>query len=91
MPNIETSTASNIILSTIPAGDTFMGGACIVLEHLDNGYTAVLGKELKSMSFGSNNNYTESNYRKYLEEAYLPILEETFGAENIGTHEVDLY
>ena len=78
----------------LKAGDIFKdkdGEEYILLYFMPNGDAAVLKKDsLKSMKFGSNNNYNGCNIDKYLCEKYLPELERKFGKNNIVEHEVDL-
>ena len=78
----------------LKAGDIFKdkdGDEYILLYFMSNGDAAVLKKNsLKSMEFGSNNNYNGCNIDKYLCEKYLPELERKFGKNNIVEHEVDL-
>lgn len=78
----------------LKAGDVFRdkdGEEYILLYFMPNGDAVVLKKDpLKSMKFGSNNNYNGCNIDKYLCEEYLPELEKKFGKNNIVEHEVDL-
>ena len=80
--------------NNIKAGDVFKdndGEEYILLYFLPNGDAAVLTKNsLKSMKFGSDNNYNGCNIDKYLCEEYLPELERKFGKNNIVEYEVDL-
>ena len=80
--------------NNLKAGDIFKdkdGEEYILLYFLPNGDAVVLAKNsLKSMEFGSNNNYNRCNIDKYLCEEYLPKLERKFGKNNIVEHEVDL-
>lgn len=64
----------------------------IVFKQLET-VTSVLRKEAldKTMRFGDNNDWRESDIRKYLNNEYLGELEESFGAENIIPHSVDLF
>lgn len=81
-------------LSLLKAGDVFEknGVEYIVCEQLENEITAVVRKDCldKTMSFGDDNNWKESKWRKYLNDEYLKELEAAFGADNIVEHEVDL-
>jgi hypothetical protein len=81
-------------LSDLPVGATFSksGKEFIVLEHFDDGNTAVIAKEsLKDkMSYGANNNFAGSNIRKFLNTDYLGKFEDDFGVENIVEHDIDL-
>ena len=78
----------------LKAGDIFKdndGEEYILLHFMPNGDAVVLKKKpLKSMEFGSNNNYDGCDIDKYLYEEYLPELERKFGKNNIVEHEVDL-
>lgn len=80
--------------NNLKAGDIFKdkdGEEYILLYFMSNGDAAVLTKNsLKSMKFGSDNNYKGCNIDKYLCEEYLSELERKFGANNIVEHEVDL-
>ena len=81
-------------LSLLKPGDVFVknGVQYIVCEQLKNRTTAVVRKECldKTMAFGSNNNWKESNWREYLNTTYLKEMENVFGTGNIIEHEVDL-
>ncbi len=68
------------------------GEEYIVCEQFKDGTISVLKAELleKTMSFGKNNNWAESNWREYLNGTYLTELERKFGSENIIPHKVDL-
>lgn len=78
----------------LKAGDVFKdkdGEEYILLYFMSNGDAVVLKNDsLKSMEFGSNNNYNGCNIDKYLCGEYLPELERKFGKNNIVEHEVDL-
>lgn len=80
--------------NNLKAGDIFRdkdGEEYILLYFLSNGDAVILKKgSLKSMKFGSNNNYNRCNIDKYLCEEYLLELERKFGKNNIVEHEVDL-
>lgn len=80
--------------NNLKAGDVFKdndGEEYILLHFLPNRDAAVLKKgSLKSMKFGSDNNYNGCNIDKYLCEEYLSELERKFGKNNIVEHEVDL-
>lgn len=82
------------VLSLNP-GDVFKdrdGEAFIVLEHPEDGRTAVLKKGLlEEMQFGSSNDWRDSYIRQELNATYLRSLEEKFGEENILAHTVDLF
>ena len=81
-------------LRSLNPGDTFKmkDTEYIVCEQLNNGTTAVVRKECldKTMEFGDDNNWKDSNWRQYLNDEYLKELEDMFGSENIVEHEVDL-
>lgn len=64
----------------------------IVLEHLPNGKTVCLSKDLvKSMAYDKKTGiYTNSNIRKYLNSEFLDKLSAEVGEENICEHIVDL-
>lgn len=68
------------------------GEEYIVCEQFEDGTVSVLKAELleKTMSFGKNNNWAESNWREYLNGTYLTELERKFGSENIIPHKVDM-
>ena len=78
----------------LKAGDIFKdndGEEYILLYFMSNGDAVILKKDsLKSMEFGSNNNYNGCNIDKYLCGEYLSELERKFGKNNIVEHEVDL-
>lgn len=64
----------------------------IVLEHLPDGKTVCLSKDLvTSMAYDKKTGiYTNSNIRKYLNSKFLDKLSAEIGAENIFEHTVDL-
>lgn len=68
------------------------GEEYIVCEQCKNGTTSILRANIlnNKMKFGQNNNWTESEIRKYLNNEYLKELERKFGEENIVEHKVDL-
>ena len=78
----------------LKAGDIFKdkdGEEYILLYFMPNGDAAILKKDsLKSMKFGSDNNYNGCDIDKYLCEEYLSELDRKFGKNNIVEHEVDL-
>ena len=82
------------LLNNLKAGDVFKdkdGEEYVLLYFQSNGDAVVLTKHsLKSMEFGSDNNYNGCNIDRYLCEEYLPELEKKFGKNNIVEHEVDL-
>lgn len=81
-------------LADIPNGSTFKVGnfEFIKLGDAEDGETtAVILKDfVKKMEFGKNNNYEESNVRKYLNNEFLKELEKAVCTSNIYTHKVDL-
>ena len=81
--------------SSLNPGDVFKdrdGEEYIVLEHPEDGRTAVLKKGLlEEMQFGSSNDWRDSYIRQELNSTYLRELEEKFGEENILAHTVDLF
>lgn len=64
----------------------------IVLEHLPDGKTVCLSKDIvTSMAYDKKTGiYTNSNIRKYLNSKFLDKLSAEVGAENIIEHTVDL-
>ena len=63
----------------------------IVLEHTDDGYTAVITKEMAHyMAFGRNADYSRSEIRKWLNREFHNELVEAVGKDNILKHTVDL-
>ena len=64
----------------------------IVLEHLPNGKTVCLSKDIVTfMAYDKKTGvYTNSNIRKYLNSKFLDKLIKEVGAENIIEHTVDL-
>lgn len=81
-------------LSLLSPGDVFEknGIKYIVCEQFADGRTAVVRKECldDTMEFGSDNNWKNSDLRKYLNGKYYNEIKNTFGVENIIEHEVDL-
>lgn len=81
-------------LSKVEAGKTFNTGTMehIVLEHLPDGKTVCLSKDIvKRMEFDKETGvYTNSDMRKYLNSKFLDKLSAEVGAENIIEHTVDL-
>lgn len=81
-------------LSDVAAGETFKVGdfEFIKLGDAADGETTavILKKFVKKMEFGKNNNYAESDVRKYLNTEFLKELEKVAGAKNIYEHKVDL-
>ena len=86
--------SSGVELSTLEPGTVFKknGVEYIVCEQHDDRRTSVVRKECleNSMKFGDNNNWIDSNVRSYLNEKYLPDIENDFGEDNILVHDVDL-
>lgn len=82
-------------VSSLNPGDVFKdrdGEEYIILEHTEDGRTAVLKKGLlEEMQFGSSNDWRDSYIRQELNSTYLRSLEEKFGEENILAHTVDLF
>lgn len=83
-----------IRLSALRAGDIFKGkngNEYIVCEQFLD-YTAVVRKDVtnKTMTFGEDNNWANSEWRKYLNSEYYQEISDEFGKENINEHEVDL-
>lgn len=84
--------SNKMVLSFVELGD-IINGKYIVLEHFSDGTTAVIRKDLleDSMEFGdSNNDWRESNVRKYLNDDYLKEIEKEFGVDNIVEHTTNL-
>ena len=81
-------------LSKVEVGKTFNIGTMehIVLEHLPDGKTVCLSKDIvKRMEFDKKTGvYTNSDMRKYLNSKFLDKLAKEVGAENIIEHTVDL-
>ncbi|MDE6312824.1 MAG: hypothetical protein K2M46_04280 [Lachnospiraceae bacterium] len=83
---------NKVVLSSVKPG-TVINNGFIVLEHYENGTTAMIRKDLMEdiIKFGEdNNNWCESNIRKYLNGVYRKKLEDEFGKENIVEHTTDL-
>lgn len=81
-------------ISLLNPGDVFEknGVEYIVCEQFADGRTAVVRKECldDTMEFGSDNNWKNSDLRKYLNGKYYNEIKNVFGVENIMDHEVDL-
>ena len=81
-------------LAKIQVGNTFNTGTMehIVLEHLPDGKTVCLSKDIvEFMAYDKKKGiYTNSNIRKYLNSKFLDKLAKEVGAENIIEHTVDL-
>lgn len=81
-------------LSKVEVGNTFKTETMehIVLEHLPDGKTVCLSKDIeKRMEFDKKTGvYTNSDMRKYLNSKFLDKLAKEVGAENIVEHTVDL-
>lgn len=85
--------SNKMVLSSVKVGD-IINDKYIVLEHFANGTTAIIRKDLldDSMKFGdSNNDWRESNIRKYLNNDYLKEIETEFGEDNIVEHTTYLF
>lgn len=85
--------SNKMVLSSVKVGD-IINDKYIVLEHFSDGTTAVIRKDLleESMEFGdSNNDWRESNVRKYLNDDYLKEIEKEFGVDNIVEHTTNLF
>lgn len=80
------------ILLNVKDGEVFSIAGVEFIKFSDkNGITTAVAKDsLGDRRFGTNNNYAESDIRKWLEEDFLPKLEKEIGTENIVEHEVDL-
>lgn len=84
--------SNKMVLSSVKVGD-IINDKYIVLEHFSDGTTAVIRKDLleDSMEFGdSNNDWRESNVRKYINDDYLKEIEKEFGVDNIVEHTTNL-
>lgn len=81
-------------LSTLRPGDIFKGkngNEYVVCEQFLD-YTAVVRKDAlnKTMPFGEDNNWANSEWRKYLNSEYFQEICGEFGEKNIIEHCVDL-
>ena len=80
-------------LAKVKVGDTFKVSEYefIALEHLENGQTVAILKDLlfDSKEFGSNNNYNGSDVDETCNE-FAQKLGTLIGAENLCMHTVDL-
>lgn len=74
------------------APGTVINGKYIVLEHLENGGTAVIAKEVLETRtyYGNNNNFDGSKVDQYLNGEYLTELMKEFCEDQVFEHEVDL-
>ena len=84
--------SNKMVLSSVKVGDV-INDRYIVLEHFEDGTTAVSRKDLlaDTMEFwGCNNDWRESNIRKYLNSDYLKEIEKEFGVDNIVEHTTNL-
>lgn len=84
--------SNKMVLSSVKVGDV-INDRYIVLEHFEDGTTAVIRKDLlaDTMEFGDcNNDWRESNIRKYLNSDYLKEIEKEFGVDNIVEHTTNL-
>ena len=83
-----------IPLKDVAAGDVVKIGDLefIVLEHFEDGTTALLLKNLwKTAKFDNNSNdYSKSALRKDLNENFCNVLSTIVGEENIVKHTIDL-
>ena len=81
-------------LRTLKPGDVFKKNDIeyIVCEQFADDTTAVVRKKCleNMMKFGENNNWKESQWRKYLNNEYLKEIENDFGADKIVEHDVNL-
>ena len=79
-------------LSDVNIGKTFkIAGFTFIKFSENNGESIIVLRNNYCQSrFGKNNNFSESEIKKILEQKLLPILESEIGAENIIEHEVDL-
>ena len=81
-------------LSKVEVGNTFTTETMehIVLEHLPDGKTVCLSKDIvEFMAYDKKTGiYTNSNIRKHLNSKFLDKLAKEVGAENIIEHTVDL-
>ena len=81
-------------LRTLNPGAVFKknGIEYIVCEQFADDTTAVVRKNCleNMMKFGENNNWKESQWRKYLNNEYLKEIENDFGADKIVEHDVNL-
>lgn len=84
--------SNKMVLSSVEPGD-IINDKYIVLEHFADGTTAIIRKYLldDSMNFGdSNNDWRESNIRKYLNNDYLKKIVVEFGTDNIIEYSTNL-
>ena len=81
-------------LTLLNPGDVFemRGVEYIVCEQFEDGTTAVVRKECLdgAKKFGNDNNWKNSDLRKFLNNEYFNEIKDVFGAENIVNHGVDL-
>lgn len=85
--------SNKMVLSSVKVGDV-INDRYIVLEHFADGTTAVIRRDLleNTMEFGdSNNDWKESNVRKYLNNDYLKEIEKEFGVDNIVEYTTNLF
>lgn len=92
---LEESEKENLVkVSSLNPGEVFKDGdgeEYIVLEHTEDGKTAVLKKDLlEDMQFERSNDWRESYVREELNSTYLRSLGEKFGEGNVIMHTVDL-
>ena len=62
-----------------------------ILDITEQGYKCIAEKLPENMKFGSNNDWKESNIRKYLNEDFYEKLVEEIGEENIIPFERNLF
>ena len=62
-----------------------------ILDITEHGYKCIAEKLPENMKFGSNNDWKESNIRKYLNEDFYKKLVEEIGEENIISFERNLF
>ena len=80
------------VLGSVECGSAILIGdrSYIVLEHRDDGTTAVITKDFwKCMEFGDSGDYAESAVRNALNTEFYNEVSSEIGDENIITHEVD--
>ena len=88
---IDLNTETTRLSEVVPGGTFKKNGVEYIVLEQSSDTNAVLRKEiLKRMEYGKNNNWAESDVRKYLNSEYLNELEDAFGANNIVAHTVNL-
>ena len=68
---------------------TLAGTTWTVLDQTEKG-TICIADRIRTMTFGDNNDWRESNIRKYLNTDFLAAIETEIGADNIIEFERDL-